>query len=142
MEIKLKIGIDQLVFGMQRKDVVEIYGLPDKQNFDEEGNELYFYNKKKWILTFYEEEDFRLSFIMSTHPDLELFGQKIIGQKVQSVKDFVSHKGIKKFELEDFDLFEHHFNEENWFILNTEFNEVVKLEMGALIKDDEFEWRF
>ncbi len=142
MEIKLKIGIDKLIFGMQRKDVVEIYGLPDKQNFDEDGNELYFYNKNKWILTFYEEEDFRLSYITSTYPDLELLGQKIIGQNIETVKKNLIRKGINKFEFEDFDLFDHHFNEENWFILNTEFNEVVKLEIGALIKNDEFEWRF
>lgn len=142
MEIKPKYGIDQLIFGMQRKDVVEIYGMPDKQNFDEDGNELYFYNKKKWILTFYEEENFRLSYITTSNQDAQLLGHKIIGQNVEMVKKTLAGSGIKNFEFEDFDLFENHFNEENWLILNTEFNEVVKLEIGVYINDDEFEWKF
>ena len=52
-------------------------------------------------------------------------------------------KGITKFTQEEFDTFENYFNEENWFILQTEFEEVVKFEIGAIINQkDEFDWKF
>ena len=39
--------------------------------------------------------------------------------------------------------FENYFNEENWIIFQTEFDEVVKFEIGAIINDkDEFDWKF
>jgi hypothetical protein len=44
---------------------------------------------------------------------------------------------------EEFDTFENYFNEENWIIFQTEFDEVVKFEIGAIINDkDEFDWKF
>jgi len=52
-------------------------------------------------------------------------------------------KGLTKFTQEDFDTFENYFNEDNWVILQTEFDEVVKVELGAIINDnDEFDWKF
>ncbi|MEN9982019.1 MAG: hypothetical protein RL542_1806, partial [Bacteroidota bacterium] len=39
--------------------------------------------------------------------------------------------------------FENYFNEENWIIFQTEFEEVVKFEIGAIINaKDEFDWKF
>ncbi len=50
---------------------------------------------------------------------------------------------FKNWEQEDFDSLENHFNESNWLILQTEFNEIVGAEIGAIINDnDEFEWKF
>ena len=43
---------------------------------------------------------------------------------------------------ENFDLAENYFNEENWLILVSEFNKIVKVELGCIIKDDEFDWKF
>jgi hypothetical protein len=47
------------------------------------------------------------------------------------------------FTQEEFDTFENYFNEENWIIFQTEFEEVVKFEIGAIINSkDEFDWKF
>lgn len=52
-------------------------------------------------------------------------------------------KGITKYTQEDFDTFENYFNVDNWIILQTEYEEVVKFEIGAIINDkDEFDWKF
>ena len=52
-------------------------------------------------------------------------------------------KGLKSWEVEEFDIAENHFNEENWLILQSEFGEVAKIELGAIINDDdEFVWKF
>lgn len=141
MEIKLKNGIDELVFGMKPKDVVGILGLPSKQFLDEDENKIYQYNQEKLHLTFYEDEDFRLGYIVCANENLKLRNKKIISQNIFEIQKSLEIDGLK-FILEDFDTFEHYFNEDNWLILSVEFNQITKLEIGAIIKDDEFVWKF
>ncbi len=143
MKINLKSGIEQLLFGMKQNDVTTIYGKPDRNYKDEDDNVILVYNKLKMRLTFYQEEDLRLGYIVASSPKLELFGNLIIDKPIASVKKELAAKGITKFTQEEFDTFENYFNEENWFILQTEFEEVVKFEIGAIINQkDEFDWKF
>lgn len=143
MKINLKIGIDKLIFGMKQKDVTAIYGKPDRNYKDEEDNVIFAYNLLKIRLTFYKEEDFKLGYMVASSPELELFGNKIINRNITEVKKEFTKKGPAKFTQEEFDTFENYFNEENWIIFQTEFDEVVKFEIGAIINDkDEFDWKF
>jgi hypothetical protein len=143
MKINLKHGIDQLVFGMKQNDVIAIYGKPNRNYKDEDDNVIFSYNSIKMRLTFYSEEDFKLGYIVASSYDMELFENKIIGKKISEVKSQLAIKGITKFTQEEFDTFENYFNEDNWIILQTEFDEVVKFEIGAIINDkDEFDWKF
>jgi hypothetical protein len=68
--------------------------------------------------------------MVASSPELELFGARVIG-KLQTLKELTA-KGISKFTQEEFDTFENYFNE-NWIIFQTEFEEVVKFEIGAII---------
>lgn len=141
MKIIPKNGIDKLLFGMKQSDVLAIYGIPDKKFKDEDKNIILVYNVQKWRLTFYEDEDFRLGYIISSNPELTLNDEKIIGKNVEEVKKESSN--FKTWENEDFDLAENHFNEENWLILQTEFGVIANVELGAIINDnDEFDWKF
>lgn len=143
MKINLKSGIEQLLFGMKQNDVTALYGKPDRNYKDEDDNVILVYNKLKMRLTFYQEEELRLGYIVASSPKLELFGNLIIDKPITSVKKELATKGITKFTQEEFDTFENYFNEENWFILQTEFEEVVKFEIGAIINQkDEFDWKF
>jgi hypothetical protein len=143
MKINLKHGIDQLVFGMKQNDVIAIYGKPNRNYKDEDDNVIFSYNSLKMRLTFYSEENFKLGYIVASISDMELFENKIIGKKISEVKSQLATKGITKFTQEEFDTFENYFNEDNWIILQTEFDEVVKFEIGAIINDkDEFDWKF
>ena len=143
MKINPKNGIDKLLFGMKQNDVMAIYGKPDRNYKDEDDNVIFAYNKLKMRLTFYKDEEFKMGYIVASSLDLELFGNKIIGRKISEVKKELATKAITKFTQEDFDTFENYFNEDNWFILQTEFNEVVKFEIGAIINaKDEFDWEF
>ncbi|HCF03374.1 hypothetical protein [Flavobacterium sp.] len=143
MKINLKNGIDKLLFGMKQKDVEAIYGKPDRNYKDEDDNQILVYNKLKSRLTFYQEEDFKLGYIVASGDDLELFGNTIIGKKIADVKKDLATQNITKFTQEEFDTFENFFNEENWIIFQTEFEEVVKFEIGAIINvKDEFDWKF
>ncbi|OOG72851.1 hypothetical protein [Flavobacterium sp. A45] len=143
MKINPKNGIDKLIFGMKQNDVIAIYGKPDRNYKDEDDNVIFAYNALKIRLTFYQEEDLKLGYLVASSPVLELFGNKIINRKIAEVKKELAEKGITKFTQEEFDTFENYFNEENWVILQTEFDEVVKFEIGAIINDkDEFDWKF
>ncbi|WP_281240295.1 hypothetical protein [Flavobacterium praedii] len=143
MKINPKNGIDKLIFGMKQNDVIAIYGKPNRNYKDEDDNVIFAYNALKIRLTFYKEEDLKLGYLVASSPDLELFGNKVINRKITEVKKDLAQKGITKFTQEEFDTFENYFNEENWIILQTEFEEVVKFEIGAIINaKDEFDWKF
>jgi hypothetical protein len=143
MKINLKNGIDKLIFGMKQKDVTALYGKPDRNYKDEDDNVIFAYNALKSRLTFYKEEDFRLGYLVVSNPNLELFGHKVINRKISEVKKELAAKGVTKFTQEEFDTFENYFNEDNWIIFQTEFDEVVKVEIGAIINQkDEFDWKF
>lgn len=125
---------------MKQKDVEMLYGKPDKKFEDEDGNQIYLYNDKKLRLTFYADEDFKLGYIISSNPEITILDKKIIGRNVDEIKNDLP---FKSWEVETFDSTENHFNESNWLILQTEYNEVIRVEIGAIIKDnDEFDWKF
>ncbi|HMI07051.1 MAG TPA: hypothetical protein VK528_05875 [Flavobacterium sp.] len=143
MKINPKNGIGQLLFGMKKGDVAAIFGNPDKEYKDEDENLIQTYNTQKLRLTFYMEEDFRLGYIIGAAADLELFDHKIIGRKPEEVQNELKAKGLLKWTKEAFDTYENWFNEDYWIVLQTEFGEVVKFELGAIINDqDEFDWKF
>jgi len=140
MKIIPKIGIDQLLFGMKQKDVIAIYGNADKEFKDDDKNVIFLYNQHKWRLTFYEDEDFRLGYIITSNPVAILLDKKVIGRSVAEVKQELP---FKSWEQEDFDSTENHFNESNWLILQSEFGIIIRVEIGAIINDnDTFDWKF
>jgi hypothetical protein len=140
MKVIPKNGVDQLLFGMKQSHVESFYGSPDKQFKDEEGNVIYVYNKDKLRLTFYEDENFRLGYIITANPAALLLDKAVIGKDVVAVKNELP---FNSWEQEDFDSTENHFNESNWLILQAEFGIIIRLEIGAIIKDnDEFDWKF
>jgi len=140
MKINPKNGVDQLLFGMKQSHVETIYGQPDKQFKDDDGNVIYLYYKEKLRLTFYEDEAFRLGYIIISNEEATLLDKKIIGKNVNTVK---SELPFKSWEQEDFDSTENHFNESNWLIFQSEFGVIIRVEIGAIIIDnDEFDWKF
>lgn len=142
MKITPKSGIDKLLFGMKRADVEKIYGKPSKQFEDDDQNAIWLYDAQRWRLTFYEDEDFRLGYIIASHPDLELAGQTVIGAATETLKTNLQ-KHFKAWETESFDMTDNHFNEENWLILQSEFGTVTKVELGVVAKNlDDFDWKF
>ncbi|WP_162128537.1 hypothetical protein [Flavobacterium phycosphaerae] len=140
MKINPKNGVDQLVFGMKQNHVENLYGTPDKQFKDEDGNVIYLYNKEKLRLTFYEDEALRLGYIITSNSEATLLDQKVIGKNIVEIK---TELPFKSWEQEDFDSTENHFNESNWLILQSEFDVIIRVEIGAIINDnDEFDWKF
>lgn len=140
MIVNPKYGVDKLLFGMKQPDIQAIYGTPSKKFYDEEGNVIYVYNNAMLRLTFYEDEDFRLGYIITSNPEATVLNNTIIGRNVVEVKNKLP---FSSWEQEDFDSTENHFNESNWLILQAEFGKIIRVEIGAIIKDnDEFDWKF
>lgn len=140
MIVNPKKGVDQLLFGMKQKDVIAIYGEPDKQFKDDDQNIIFLYNSQQLRITFYEDESMKLGYIITSHPEVTLLGKKIMGREVAEVKNELP---FKSWEQEDFDSTENHFNESNWLVLQSEYGKIIRVEIGAIINDkDEFEWKF
>ncbi len=143
MDITLKSGIGGLLFGMKEKDVTALLGEPTHRFKDDEKNTVYQYNPEKLRLTFYADEDFRLGYIIGASAGLKLLGRSVIGQPWENVKAGLEAAGIKDFEKEASDITEAYFNEQNWLLVQIEFGEVARIEVGAVINNmDEFEWKF
>ena len=140
MIVNPKNGVDQLLFGMKQKDVIAIYGEPNKQFKDDDLNIIFLYNNQQLRITFYEDESMRLGYIITSYPEATVLGKKIMGREVAEVKNELP---FKSWEQEDFDSTENHFNESNWLVLQSEYGKIIRIEIGAIINDkDEFEWKF
>ena len=143
MEIKLKYGIDNLLFGMKEQDVTKVLGKPDTQYKDEEENVVFMYNARKLRLIFYKEEDFKLGYITTTNPDVKLVNTLIIGKNWSEVYKIKKKNKVKTFETDTSEGMMSYFNEENWLFIHVDYNEIVKIEVGAVFSDkDEFDWKF
>jgi len=143
MIIKPKFGVDNLLFGMKQANVEAILGVPDKKFKDEDKNIIYLYNNLKLRFTFYEDEDFRFGYLITSNPLATILDQEIIGKNCNQVIEKLTDKGFKIWEKETFDSVENNFNETNWTIIQSEFDEVIKIEIGAVFdKKDEFDWKF
>ena len=140
MKLNPKNGIDQLLFGMKQKDVATLYGAPDRQFKDEDDNVIFLYNQHQWRLTFYSDEELRLGYIITSNPKVLILDKKVIGRNIGEVKNELP---FKSWEEEDFDSMVNHFNESNWIVLQSEFDTIIRVEIGAIINDkDEFDWKF
>lgn len=143
MEIKLKYGVDNLLFGMKEQDVTKILGKPDTQYKDEEENVVFMYNSRKLRLIFYKEESFRLGYMTTTNPIIKLFNTTVIGKNWSDVFSVLEKNKVKSFETDTVEGMISYFNEENWLFFHVDYNEIVKIEIGAVFSDkDEFDWRF
>ena len=144
MEIKLKYGIDNLLFGMKEQDVTKILGKPDSSYKDEDENVVFVYNSRKLRLTFYKEEDYRLGYMTTSNPIIKLFTTTLIGKNWSQVYPILEKNKIKPFESDTAEGVVSYFNEENWLFFHVDYNEIVKIELGAVFKEkeDDFDWKF
>jgi hypothetical protein len=143
MEITLKTGIDRLQFGMTPKYVEALLGKPNKTFKDDENNTIYAYNQHKMKLTFYADEDLKLGYITTTNANVQLFGATIIGKPWDEVSGNLALQKISDFEKDTEEGVDIYFNEDHWLFFHVDYDEVVEVEIGAIINNkDEFDWKF
>jgi hypothetical protein len=143
MELKPKFGVDKLLFGMKVTDVKALYGLPDSIDEDEDGNQILIYNTFQWKLTFYEDEGFKMGYIVSTNPELTYKETSIINNNAEEMISLFKTSKIESWEIKKIDGNTQFFNESNWLLLHEEFGKIIKIELGAVFNHtDEFDWKF
>lgn len=143
MQLKPKIGIGNLKFGMTQKDILEILGIPSRKRIDEDDDEqiLLEFNQLKLRLTFYLTEGSRLGYLRTNNVDLTFNGHKIIGTKIDIAKKMIFGSLITDWEIDEYDFFITHSNDQFWITLNEEFGEVIAIELGVTFLDEEnYDW--
>jgi len=134
MTIKPGIGINNLKFGMNEKQILNLIGKPTKiilDEDDEDKNPVYQYDGLKLRLTFYNEYDGKLGYIRVSNPKIKINEKPIIGIKIEDV--FNSY-GLKKEDWNEelYFTFNCYFNENKWTTLNEEYGVVTDIEFGYL----------
>ncbi|NMH27867.1 hypothetical protein [Flavobacterium silvaticum] len=140
MELLVKKGIGDLRFGMIRTTVESLLGNPDRKYTDEDKNQIWLYNRQKLALTFYEDEAFRLGYVVSSSIATTVSGIPVIGKSAADLIHELPQKQFRAWESEWEEGIQNHFNEDNWLMLVEEFGVIVKVELGAVIERDEFVW--
>ena len=129
---------------MKEQDVIKILGKPDSSYKDEDENVVFIYNSRKLRLTFYKEEDFRLGYMTTSNSMVKLFNTSLIGKNWSEVYPILEKNKVKYFESDTSEGILSYFNEENWLFFHLDYNEIVKIELGAVFKEkeDDFDWKF
>jgi len=143
MELKPKIGIDNLKFGMSQTDIISILGEPDKKQIDEDDTHglICDYYMLKLRLTFYLNENGRLGYIRTANEGLIYDGQKILYSQIEIAKSEIFGNIISEWLIDQYQFFSTHFNEEYWLTLNEDYGEVNGVELGVPFKNaEEYDW--
>ena len=142
MEIKIGIGLDNLVFGMSQEDVKSIMGEPDKISETERENEIvYYFNDLLISATFDKNEDCRMYSIEVFNPKVFMFNQQIVNKDKNEILDLLKSNGYYEVKEEECDFVETIFCEETWSTFTFEFSKLRSIEISPLYaNDDEIIW--
>ena len=141
MEIKIGIGLDEMIFGMKMDDVKNVLGEPDKiSDTEKEEGVVFYFNKIMLKIKFDKEYDSKLYSFEIFNPETIMFGQKIINKTKQKMEILLKELRYS-FEYEDYTHFETLFCEEIWSTFMFEFGKLRSIEFSPLFdQNDEIIW--
>jgi len=138
MEIKIGIGLDNLVFGMSQEEVKNTLGEPDKVNEREMDNAIvYYFNNELIKAKFDEEEDLKLYSIEVHNPEVLMFNKKVMNLTKGEIESLLINNGYTKIKHQDYDTFDTIICEEIWTTFEFGFNRLRNIEFSPLFKDEE-----
>ena len=148
MEIKPGYGLDNIVFGMTKRELIDILGEPDEtrlENNEEDLEEVLRYNKLKTCFSFdYEDEDESkklLSWIESENPDLTLFNSAVIGQSEEDITETLSSNKIDDSYVEEDLYIDTLFSDEENLEFEIIYGTVSRIMFGPYYdEEDEIIW--
>lgn len=142
MELLIGKGVGQLRFGMTQDEVSALLGEANLKFIDEDDETqlLWEYTDLKIRLSFYLAEGGKLGYIRSSNQNLILYGSSVIDSRIENLKDLIE-PDQDLWEIDKYFLFDQYFMEQNWVLLNVEYERVTDIELGVPIgKDDEYLW--
>ena len=107
MEVKIGIGLDQIKFGMERSEVLEILGEPtEKELFsysedEEDLTEVWHYDENEMSLSFDEADNWRLIMIAASDDTFELKGKDIVGRSYEDVLSILKELDLTNIETDE-----------------------------------------
>ena len=138
MEVKIGIGLDDLVFGMSAKDVKNILGTPDRISETEKTEGIVYYYNDLFIKTKFDlNEDGKMYSIEVFNAEAILLDQIVMGKKKDEILSFLKSKGYCTFEEDDYEFFETLLCEEIWCTFTFEFNRLRSFEFSPLSDENE-----
>lgn len=143
MDLKPKVGIDKIKFGLKPDEIEKFLGEPDKIKTDEDNSEkvIWVYNHLKLRLAFYKDEGDRLGYIHSASNDLSYRGNIIINTKIEFALEEIFNDLRPNWQVEEYEFFTTYFNDESWLTLTETFGVITEVEMGVpLLNDKEYAW--
>jgi hypothetical protein len=141
MEIKIGIGVDELIFGLTESQVEEILGLANKIYTTDGGCRRLQFFDRMLELSFEPDNDGLLGWIEVHNPDATLFGHKLLSQPRERVLEVIVSKLGQPSECEDYASFDTVFYEEHWLEFHFNFGRLTHINFGVLYgKDDETLW--
>lgn len=104
MNIKPRIGIDDLLFGMSKEQVTAIHGEPghveETKHAEGETIESWYFPAVGIACHFEEECDWRLKYMEATSPEAKLKGEKVIGFSPDQLRKHLRKKRVNWGEEE------------------------------------------
>jgi hypothetical protein len=135
MDIKLGYGIGDIRFGIEKGDLIESIGHPDKIDTDASENPLLIYNELR--CTFWMGDDARLHWIQSTNPKVTLFGRFIVGIPIEKAISEVSAELKAHFEREDYGAMDSYSIDSHELELQAEYGVVRTICFGNYWSEDD-----
>ncbi|MEO0684021.1 MAG: hypothetical protein AAFY76_02975 [Cyanobacteria bacterium J06649_11] len=141
MNINLCKGIGKVKFGMKEHEVFEILGSPSKIGLDSDDNRKYlYYNDIQMRISIFQNYDDRVGYIEVTSDNTRIGNIKVMGVNVNDFifKDFAYKLRWIKNEYDFFDVYS---IDDLLVTIQSEFDKIIRFEMGTLISDDdEYIW--
>lgn len=141
MEIKPRIGFENIKFGMLRDEIIAILGEPSEvlEDIYDEGEFRLIWNDLKLRLSF--QNDNRFIYFASKNPDLKFNGQTFMDKDIEEMKKevfgaLISNSESSEWEVEDYDTFKTHFIEDIFLTLHSEYGKVSDFELGVPFKNE------
>lgn len=142
MDATIGKGLGKILFGMREPDLIEALGPADKAYDDDMGRYLQ-YDALRCTLWLDPEQDGRLHWIVCSHPDLTLLGQRLMGRPRDEVLEHVAAQLPESIALEDHGMFESHTFEDSWVELEFAYGVLREVSFGHLFDEaDEPIWAY
>lgn len=133
MEIKIGIGLDNIVFGIFQEDVINLLGEPDKISETEKVDGIvYYYNNQMIKIKFDLLENGKLYSFEVYNPKVTMFNREIINKEKNEILDLLKLNGYCDTVQEDYEFFETVFCKEVWSTFAFEFDRLTNIEFSPL----------
>ena len=125
-------GLSDLHFGLKEKDIIQLYGKPDKIVIQESGNRDLYFNQLMIVCKLESEHDYILGWIEVHNPKTTMFDTEIFNMDLSSVLTFLKQKLNEEPEIIDYESFETYYYDKSEVELQVEFGKLKNINFGYL----------